>query len=163
MAKRRELLRVDKRALFQTIRAQYCSRCFGLFVLRFEELRGASPVECEACATFYVGMVVENGQTLTLEDSILETQPFKNFSEAKQRERERELQFMTGGLFLLCCYTSRSCAFKAICQHSAVVARLQHTWNQVETGDQCGKLQASAATAGRGHRGTPCATCTPAA
>lgn len=98
LAKRRELLRVDKRALFQTIRAQYCSRCFGLFVLRFEELRGASPVECEACATFYVGMVVENGQTLTLEDSILETQPFKNFSEAKQRERERELQFMTGGV-----------------------------------------------------------------
>ena len=65
---------------------------------RFEELRGASPVECEACATFYVGLSVENGQTLTLEDSILESQPFRNFAEAKQRERERELQFMTGGI-----------------------------------------------------------------
>ena len=129
LEQRRQLLRVDKRELFQSIRAQYCSRCFGLFVLRFEEgaipatvvfspargacwvpicwarpvhrfeeLRGASPVECEACATFYVGLVVENGQTLTLEDSILESQPFRNFAEAKQRERERELQFMTGGI-----------------------------------------------------------------
>lgn len=33
--KRRQLLRVDKRALFQTIRAQYCSRCYGLFSLRW--------------------------------------------------------------------------------------------------------------------------------
>ena len=55
-------------------------------------------MECEACATFYVGLVVENGNTLTMEDSILETQPFRNFSEAKLRERERELQFMTGGI-----------------------------------------------------------------
>ncbi len=55
-------------------------------------------MECEACATFYVGLSVENGQTLTLEDSILESQPFRNFAEAKQRERERELQFMTGGI-----------------------------------------------------------------
>ena len=35
LEQRRQLLRVDKRALFQTIRAQYCSRCFGLFVLRY--------------------------------------------------------------------------------------------------------------------------------
>jgi hypothetical protein len=98
LPQRRQLLRVDKRALFQTIRAQYCSRCFGLFVLRFEELRGAAPVECQACATFYVGLVVENGQTLTLEESIIQDQPFKNFADAKAREREREMQFMAGGI-----------------------------------------------------------------
>lgn len=98
LQQRRELLRVDKRALFQTIRAQYCSRCFGLFVLRFEELRGAAPVECQACATFYVGLVVKNDTTLTLEESILEDQPFNNFADAKARERERELQFMSGGI-----------------------------------------------------------------
>lgn len=98
LQQRKQLLRVDKRALFQTIRAQYCSRCFGLFVLRFEELKGSAPVECQACATFYVGLVVENGQTLTLEESILEDHPFKNFADAKARERERELQFMSGGI-----------------------------------------------------------------
>lgn len=98
LKQRSELLRVDKRALFQTIRQQYCSRCFGLFMLRFEELKGAAPVECQACATFYVGLTVENGQTLIMEDSILEGQPFRNFAEAKARERERELQFMSGGI-----------------------------------------------------------------
>ncbi|BDA40853.1 hypothetical protein COCOBI_01-5070 [Coccomyxa sp. Obi] len=65
---------------------------------RFEELKGSAPVECQACATFYVGLVVENGQTLTLEESILEDHPFKNFADAKARERERELQFMSGGI-----------------------------------------------------------------
>jgi hypothetical protein len=34
MQQRRELLAIDKRELFQAIRAKYCSRCFGLFQLR---------------------------------------------------------------------------------------------------------------------------------
>jgi hypothetical protein len=44
LAERRQLLRVDKRQLFQRIRETYCSRCFGLFQLRqvFPLLRAPS-------------------------------------------------------------------------------------------------------------------------
>ena len=40
-ADRAALLSVDKRAIFERIRANYCSRCFGLFVLRYEVRAGA--------------------------------------------------------------------------------------------------------------------------
>jgi hypothetical protein len=38
-ARRRALLRAPRRDLFEKIRACYCSRCFGLFSYRYEELR----------------------------------------------------------------------------------------------------------------------------
>lgn len=94
---RQRLLRVDKRALFQRIRSQYCSRCFGLFAMRYDELKGSAALDCPACLEFYSGLVVAGGQ-LTLEDKVVNaaTGPFATFAEARLRERERELQFMTG-------------------------------------------------------------------
>lgn len=39
VARRRALLRVPRRELFERIRSSYCSRCFGLFNFRYDELR----------------------------------------------------------------------------------------------------------------------------
>ena len=90
-------------ALFQRIRAQYCSRCFGLFAMRYDELKGSAALDCPACLEFYSGLVVSAGQ-LTLEDKVLDSPagPFATFAEARLRERERELQFMTGTAGRLC-------------------------------------------------------------
>ena len=99
LSDRKSLLRVDKKALFQRIRTQYCSRCFGLFAMRYDELRGSAALDCPACMEFYSGLVVTDGQ-LTLEDKLVQTEPgpFAAFAEAHVRERERELQFMTGDI-----------------------------------------------------------------
>lgn len=43
---RQALLTVDKKALFQRIRSQYCSRCFGLFVMRYDELKCSAQLDC---------------------------------------------------------------------------------------------------------------------
>lgn len=43
---RKALLTVDKKALFQRIRNQYCSRCFGLFVMRYDELKCSAQLDC---------------------------------------------------------------------------------------------------------------------
>lgn len=43
---RQALLTVDKKALFQRIRNQYCSRCFGLFVMRYDELKCSAQLDC---------------------------------------------------------------------------------------------------------------------
>jgi hypothetical protein len=110
-AERRKLCRINRQALFQKIRARYCSRCFGLFQLRYEELRssggggcsggggGAAP-ECPACHECYAGLVVAEDGTLTLEARILDGAAaiFATFSETEIRERERELQFTTGDI-----------------------------------------------------------------
>lgn len=122
---RQELLTVDKKALFQRIRNQYCSRCFGLFVMRYDELKCSAqldcPSECQraltpqafcvvvhvklsvmhvfaACQEFYAGLVCLESGSLTLEEHIVVGQPFATFTESKLRERERELQFMTGDI-----------------------------------------------------------------
>jgi hypothetical protein len=39
MPRRHELMRVTRRELFERIRGSYCSRCFGLFKFRHEELK----------------------------------------------------------------------------------------------------------------------------
>ncbi|KAK9810021.1 hypothetical protein WJX72_003525 [[Myrmecia] bisecta] len=101
---RRALLQVDRQALFKTIRAQYCSRCFGLFVMRYGELASlhcsgeGAALDCPACAEFYAGLVVLESGAVALSDELLRTQPFAAFEEARLRERERELQFMTGNI-----------------------------------------------------------------
>ena len=53
---RKALLTVDKKALFQRIRNQYCSRCFGLFVMRYDELKCSAQLDCpsESYSTFVV-------------------------------------------------------------------------------------------------------------
>lgn len=42
-------------------------------------------------------MVAEDG-SLQLQDGIVMSDPFQKFEDAKHRERERELQFMTGNI-----------------------------------------------------------------
>ena len=102
MQQRKELLSVDKRELFQTIRSKYCSRCFGLFHLRWDELKSArSDNPCRACSEYFCSLQVQlDGNTLTLEDSIVERQPFTTFAEAKRRERERLLQYAGTGVLI---------------------------------------------------------------
>lgn len=42
ISRRRELLRVTRRELFERVRGLYCSRCFGLWTFRYEELKGCA-------------------------------------------------------------------------------------------------------------------------
>jgi len=60
---RQALLTVDKKALFQRIRSQYCSRCFGLFVMRYDELKCSAQLDCpsefHALASTIVGSTVQ--------------------------------------------------------------------------------------------------------
>lgn len=51
-----------------------------------------------ACQEFYAGLVCLDSGSLTLEEHIVLGQPFATFTESKLRERERELQFMTGDI-----------------------------------------------------------------
>lgn len=99
LARRRALLAIPRSKLFARIReAQPCSRCFGLFYLRYEELRSnAATGDCPACREFYSGLVVRaDDGAVTLDDAILRSQPFTTFARCQERERERDLQFITG-------------------------------------------------------------------
>lgn len=80
------------------MRSQYCSRCFGLFQLRYEELRSSSTLDCPACYECYAGLCVAEDGALAVETEIVHSQPFSAFAESRLRERERELQFMTGDI-----------------------------------------------------------------
>jgi hypothetical protein len=97
---RKKLCKINRQTLFQKIRAQYCSRCFGLFQLRYEELRSSSTLDCPACHQCYAGLLVAEDGCLTLEDEIIQHGAliFTTFAEAELREREREMQFMTGDI-----------------------------------------------------------------
>lgn len=64
---------------------------------RYDELKGAATLECAACAEYFAGLVVD-GSALTLDAAVVASAPFTTFAEARARERERELQFMTGDI-----------------------------------------------------------------
>ena len=64
---------------------------------RYDELKGAAALECAACAEYFAGLVVD-GSALTLDAAVIASAPFTTFAEARARERERELQFMTGDI-----------------------------------------------------------------
>jgi len=51
-----------------------------------------------ACQEFYAGLECLESGSLTLEEHIVLGEPFATFTESKLRERERELQFMTGDI-----------------------------------------------------------------
>jgi hypothetical protein len=121
---RRKLLRVDKARLFTEIRARYCSRCYGLFALRYEELRSNATIDCPACKACvclvalslvlsplflngrsantlwqllqdcYGGLVVLEDGAVSLEEAIIASSPFPTFSNAQAKERERQMQFI---------------------------------------------------------------------
>lgn len=89
---------MEKKELFKRIRCLYCSRCYGLFQLRYEELRGNPPSDCPTCRECYSSLVVGENGSLRLQEDIIMSDPFQKFLDAKSRERERELQFMTGNI-----------------------------------------------------------------
>lgn len=105
---RRKLLHIPRKTLFEAIRTRYCSRCFGLFSLRYDELRYSNtPLDqaengcsscaaCPACQDFFLGLKAD-GKGITLDDRLLEGDPFGMFKQSKVRERERDIQFMTAG------------------------------------------------------------------
>ena len=70
----------------------------GLFVLRYEEMKGAATLDCPACQEFYAGLVVSETGEIAVEDAIVRSEPFTLFAEGRLREREREMQFMTGDI-----------------------------------------------------------------
>jgi len=72
--------------------------CVGLFVLRYEEMKGTAALDCPACQEFYAGLVVSDSGEISVEESVLNDEPFSLFAEGRLREREREMQFMTGDI-----------------------------------------------------------------
>ncbi|GMH40020.1 hypothetical protein BSKO_07924 [Bryopsis sp. KO-2023] len=98
ITERKKILTVEKKELFKRIRCLYCSRCYGLFQLRYEELRGNPPSDCPTCKECYSSLVVGDDGSLRLQEDIISSDPFQKFLDAKSRERERELQFMTGNI-----------------------------------------------------------------
>lgn len=105
---RRKLLHVPRKTLFEAIRTRYCSRCFGLFSLRYDELRCSnaptdqtengcsSCAACPACQNFFLGLQADE-KGITLDDRLFAGEPFAMFKQSKIRERERDIQFMTAG------------------------------------------------------------------
>lgn len=93
---RRKLMRVSKKDLFQRIRSSYCSGCYGLFQLRYEELKSCLCSDCPHCKASYGGLVVADDGAITLHQQLIQGDPFELFASGHQRERERELLFMTG-------------------------------------------------------------------
>lgn len=67
-------------------------------MLRYEEMKGASALDCPACQELYAGLAVSERGEVAVEQSILETEPFTLFAEGKSREREREMRFMAGDI-----------------------------------------------------------------
>ena len=61
-------------------------------------MKGAAALDCPACQEFYSGLVVSDTGEIAVEESVLDTDPFTLFAEGKLREREREMQFMTGDI-----------------------------------------------------------------
>ena len=52
---------------------------------------------CKVCMDYYTGLSVTDNGAVTLEDSRF-GDPLSLFDEANQRERERQLQFISGGI-----------------------------------------------------------------
>ena len=61
-------------------------------------MKGAAALDCPACQEFYAGLGVSDSGEIAVDQAILETEPFTLFAEGKLREREREMQFMTGDI-----------------------------------------------------------------
>lgn len=108
---RRKLLKLSKKDLFTRIRTSCCSGCFGLFQMRYEELKNHLSGTCPVCHDCYAGLVITEDGGVTLGEQILGSNPFPTFGESRCREREREMHFMTGeqtsrswgGLLGTCC------------------------------------------------------------
>ncbi|CAG9461100.1 unnamed protein product [Pedinophyceae sp. YPF-701] len=93
-AERAKLLQVPKKKFFERIRNLYCSRCYGLFLLRYDELRTSADLECPACAEVYAGLEVSEDGGLELAGPRRED-PFTAIAMSRLREQQRELQFMS--------------------------------------------------------------------
>ena len=61
-------------------------------------MKGTAALDCPACQEFYAGLVVSDNGDIAGEDAIVLDEPFTLFQEGRAREREREMQFMTGDI-----------------------------------------------------------------
>lgn len=73
------------------MRSQYCSRCFGLFQLRYHELKASCAASDAPCYACYAGLAVAEDGSLVVEAEIVNSQPFSAFAEARAREVERQV------------------------------------------------------------------------
>ncbi|MEW5315492.1 MAG: hypothetical protein WDW38_006917 [Sanguina aurantia] len=95
---RRKLLKLSKKDLFTKIRTSCCSGCYGLFQMRYDELKNHLSGSCPVCHDCYAGLVITEDGGVTLGEQILVSNPFPTFGESRCREREREMHFMTGDI-----------------------------------------------------------------
>ncbi|MEW5297737.1 MAG: hypothetical protein WDW36_000922 [Sanguina aurantia] len=95
---RKKLLKLSKKDLFTKIRTSCCSGCYGLFQMRYDELKNHLSGSCPVCHDCYAGLVITEDGGVTLGEQILVSNPFPTFGESRCREREREMHFMTGDI-----------------------------------------------------------------
>ncbi|GFR44722.1 hypothetical protein Agub_g6046, partial [Astrephomene gubernaculifera] len=112
LQQRRQLLRLPKKELFARVRSLYCSGCFSLVQLQYDELcayvasqlaaarNGASgPPQCAICAAghaCFAGLSVLEDGAVTLTDELLGAHPFGLFEQARMWELDREQHFVSG-------------------------------------------------------------------
>eukprot|EP00884_Botryococcus_braunii_P022316 jgi/Botrbrau1/8769/Bobra.0330s0005.1 len=91
LSQRGSVISVSKKSFFEQLRKRYCSRCFGHFQSRYGKLKNKTRGLgcCPSGISFSNALVVDDGGALSLEDSILEDQPFEIFSAVKAQDRER--------------------------------------------------------------------------
>ncbi len=117
VGQRRSLLRLPKKDLFARVRALFCSGCFALVQLVYDELvayaatqaaaaarNGTTPsphpaaptASCPVCAVghaCFTGLTVCSDGSVTLTDDLLSAQPFGRFEQAREWDARREAYF----------------------------------------------------------------------
>lgn len=112
LQQRRQLLRLPKKELFARIRALYCSGCFSLVQLQYDELcqyvnnqvavarnSGTGPAQCPICVAghaCFAGLAVLDDGAVTFTDELLSEHPFNRFEQARLWDLEREHHFSCG-------------------------------------------------------------------
>lgn len=116
LQQRRQMLRLSKKDLFTRVRSLYCSGCFALVQLQYEDLctyvadqaaaasaakNGSSSLSggqrsCAICASGHAcfsGLWVLEDGSVTLTDDLLSAHPFGRFEQARDWDLEREQHF----------------------------------------------------------------------
>jgi hypothetical protein len=112
LQQRRQLLRLPKKDLFARVRSLYCSGCFSLVQLQYDELcayvashadagrnGGGEPPQCAICTAghaCFAGLSVSEDGAVTLTDDLLAAHPFGRFEEARKWDLDREHHFSCG-------------------------------------------------------------------
>lgn len=113
LQQRRQLLRLPKKDLFARVRSLYCSGCFSLVQLQYDELCAyvasqmaagrnggcSGPPQCAICAAghaCFAGLSVSEDGAVTLTDDLLAAHPFGRFDQARTWDQSREQHFSCG-------------------------------------------------------------------